>query len=138
MLKGNISNCSSPIVAFNVDHLLFKENAEEFGFFRKILSNFSLDRKEVNAEFISLVNKIWTKYDVAIYLITALDKQLVEELLDENMVSYTSLQNFDNVGDLDYIIEKHYFLYVDNDDNFLSKLHTKKAINISELPKYLP
>ena len=137
MRYGDISNRSAPIIAFNVDNLLFI-NEKEDSLFDKIKLFFGSNKK-VDYVFLDIVNNIWTRYDLSVYMITySDDTDSIHSLLDEHHVNYTDVMQYHGVDNLRRLVDNRFFLYVDNDESLLSKIGRKNAINISNLSLYLP
>ena len=136
MLKGNISNQQAPIIAFNLDNLLFKEEEQEKGL-KKLIYTFFPKKKVVNENFIDIINNVWMNHDLSIYLMTLkTDFSEYEQILDEYCALYTRIHHYTGIANLRRLVEYRFDYYVDNDWNILNQIG-KKAIHIDELHKYL-
>jgi hypothetical protein len=144
MLHGDISNRQAPIIAFNVDNLLFNEDSASKGALHNFLSKFKTEKskllsKGVDTKFLSILSNIWNSYDYSIYLVTFHEENDYEEflidILDKNMATYTSIIKFSNWEDLREISNLQYAYYFDNDEELISyvgagALHINEIVNI--------
>ena len=133
MLRNDISNKTAPIVAFNVDNILFKP--KEFGLFDKALSLFSFDRdkyfyfeREVNYTNIDIINRVWARNEVSIYLVTFTDyMDDLNEFLNANDVSYTKLKKINGIDNLQRQCMFSFYYYFDIDLDVINKLSQNNA-----------
>lgn len=136
MMFGNISNRSAPIIAFNIDNLLYA-TSQPTGFINKLYSLFST--REVDYLFLEIVNNIWNRYDFSVYLITSSDDtELIYKVMDDNNVCFTDVVKYHGIDNLRRLVDTRFFLYVDSDEQILSQIGRKNAIHISNLTSYLP
>lgn len=137
MRFGDISNRSAPIIAFNIDNLLFTSSAPETGLLSKLSALFNV--KKVDYVFLDILNNIWTKYDLSVYLVTGTDStELMYNVLDENSICYTDIIKYHGIDNLRRLVDNRFFLYVDCDEQIISQIGRKNAIHIKDLPNYLP
>ena len=140
MLHNDISNKQAPILAFNVDNLLFKEKQGESSIIDRVKSLIQSDRKkyisrEVDNTFINRINNIWIKYPYSIYFITFSPyKDDLFTILDRNLVNYTSLVDLIEWEDVRHRCGLQFTYYFDNDEELLSYVSMKNALHIRELP----
>lgn len=142
MIKGNISNRTAPIIAFNVD-LLFMDNVDsatttlqKLKMKMLTLHKSKLATKKLDRGFISIIDRLWNKYTYSIYFVN-LEEDKQEELysiLDQNNVNYTSLQIIRSREELREVCELQYTYYFDKDEERLSYLSCNNALSIKELP----
>lgn len=140
MLHNDISNKQAPILAFNVDNLLFKEEQGESSIIDRVKSLIQSDRKkyisrEVDNTFINRINNIWIKYPYSIYFITFSPyKDDLFTILDRNLVNYTSLVDLIEWEDVRHRCGLQFTYYFDNDEELLSYVSMNNALHIRELP----
>ena len=133
MLRNDISNKTAPIVAFNIDNILFKP--KEFGLFDKALSLFSFDRdkyfyfeREVNYTNIDVINRVWARNEVSIYLVTFTDyMDDLNDFLSANEVSYTKLKKINGIDNLQRQCMFSFYYYFDTDLDIINKLSQNNA-----------
>lgn len=134
MKNNNISNKEAPIIAFNIDNLLFETQPKS-----NIFDNLSLffARKQVNQQFVDTVNNIWYNYPYSIYLVS---KQIVSEAertLEGIDIQATKVVHYTGIDNLRRLLNYRFYLYIDNDRDLLSQLSSKNAIHIDELQNHL-
>lgn len=141
MLNGDISNRQSPIIAFNLDNLLFTKEESKDSLVKKLSKLIKTDKqkflsKEVDKNFVNKINNLWIKHPYSIYFITFTPyKEELFSILDKNSVSYTSLEEFLEWDDIRIRCSNNYFMYYfDTDENLLSYISTSNALHIDELP----
>lgn len=140
MLHNDISNRQAPIIAFNVDNLLFIDEPKERSFIDKLKSLVQTDEdkflsRKVNLNFVNQLNDIWTKHPYSIYLITFTPySEGIYSVLDKHSVSYTSLIEVTEWEELRSKCNLQYTYYFDSDEELLSYLSCGNALNIKELP----
>lgn len=140
MLGGDISSKQAPIIAFNIDNLLFNEAKEEETFLEKFKGLFKFTSQKytlenVNNMFVNQVNSIWIRHPYSIYFITF--SSYLDDLftiLDKKLVSYTSLVKLSEWEEVRERCMLEYMYYFDNDEELLSYVSTKNALHISKLP----
>ena len=143
MLHNDISNKQAPILAFNVDNLLFKEEQGESSIIDRVKSLIQSDRKkyisrEVDNTFINRINNIWIKYPYSIYFITFSPyKDDLFTILDRNLVNYTSLVDLIEWEDVRHRCGLQFTYYFDNDEELLSYVSMNNALHIRELPSLI-
>jgi hypothetical protein len=134
MRFNDISNRQAPIIAFNLDNLLYKKTAKKFLFF-------NYEKEEPNQIFVDTVNNVWNKNEVCIYLVTAhdylLNADFEEFLTDELMMMYTKLIQHHGIDNLRRMIFYHFHYFIDNDEEFMSKLSCKNVIHFNNINKYM-
>jgi carboxylesterase type B len=150
MLHNDLSNKTSPILAFNVDNLLFKKDRQKksSGLRSAVLRFLSEDKvaydyfdRNINMSFVYAINGIFTGYNFGIYLITTMlnsQEQLdsLTDLLYEVDMYYTRLKNI-TVDELRREVEYRYMYYFDNDDSMLSQVGKSNAIHIKDISLYI-
>lgn len=140
MLHNDISNKQAPILAFNVDNLLFKEEQEESFIIDRVKSLIQSDRKkyinrDIDMTFVNKINNIWMKHPYSIYLITFSPyKDDLFNILDRNLVNYTSLVELFEWDEIRHRCGLQFTYYFDNDEELLSYVSMNNALHIRELP----
>lgn len=143
MLRGDISNRQAPILAFNVDNLLFKASERPTNYFTRLLSKFVPNNdyfsREINKQFIELVASVWASRPYSIYLISFRPDLEIElnEMLVSMSICYTQLVCVDDIEELTHSCRYHYTYYFDSDDSLLSQVGTSNARHIEELDSLL-
>lgn len=143
MILGNISNKTAPVVAFNIDTILFNKSANNLT--QKIKRLFTFDtahfdyfNREVSSTAIGIINNVWKKNEVSIYLVTFSDyKDELEELLYEEDVYYTRLVKAEGIDWLRRRCMYNYAYYVDIDDRIISELSVNNAKHLSDIWKFV-
>lgn len=143
MLRGDISNKQAPIIAFNIDNLLFEDYDDMNPILRAIKLKLTPEKKlflkrKVNKVIVNVINRLWARYDYSIYLIT-MHPEYVEDyygILDKNDVNYTTIVSFDNWNALRDISLLQYTYYFDNNEELISFVGVK-AQHIKELQNIL-
>jgi len=140
MLHNDISNRQAPILAFNVDNLLFKKKQGKSSIIDKVKSIIQSDRKkyinrDIDMKFVNMINNIWMKHPYSIYFITFYPyKDDLLTILDRNSVNYTSLEELFEWDELRRRCELQFTYYFDNDAELLSYVSMNNALRIRELP----
>lgn len=139
MLHGNIANREAPKIAFNIDTLLFQE-AKGRNFLERIVDRFKSDsalyfEREINRNFVSLVDTVWTSYPYSIYFISfRLSINHSEELhtmLLDYMIPYTNIDLVHNVYEVRDLLERGFYsLFFCNNPDIIS-ICGKNAHNIA-------
>lgn len=143
MLRNDISNKQAPIIAFNIDNLLFSNKDSSITLFNKILESIKSDKtkyisREINKDFVNQINNIWTKNPYSIYFVTFTNySNELYDILDKNAVAYTSLVELQEWQDLRYRCELQYMYYFDSDEELLSFISKGNALHIDTLPQYI-
>lgn len=143
MLRNDISNKQAPIIAFNIDNLLFSNKDSSINLFNKILESIKSDKtkyisREINKDFVNQINNIWTKNPYSIYFVTFTNySNELYDILDKNAVAYTSLVELQEWQDLRYRCELQYMYYFDSDEELLSFISKGNALHIDTLPQYI-
>lgn len=143
MLRNDISNKQAPILAFNIDNLLFSNKDSSINLFNKILESIKSDKtkyisREINKDFVNQINNIWTKNPYSIYFVTFTNySNELYDILDKNAVAYTSLVELQEWQDLRYRCELQYMYYFDSDEELLSFISKGNALHIDTLPQYI-
>jgi peptidoglycan/xylan/chitin deacetylase (PgdA/CDA1 family) len=145
MLRNDISNRQAPVIAFNIDELLFLDKpVENMKMLEKLKWKAMSDKQKylsrpLNKDFISIIDKLWSKYTFSIYFIT-FRVDLVEELyaiLDKYNVNYTSLVPMYEWEELRRACELQYMYYFDNNLELLSYIGQHNALTIDKLPSII-
>lgn len=149
MKFGDLSNRTAPILAFNIDTLLFKnEVLKEDGVKEKILNLLTLQiLKEQHDYFnrkpdegnLRLLKTIWEQTDFHIYLVTfkPFVKDIDEFLYNDlQFIYYNRVIGFPSLMDVSPLLSTRYTLFVDGSYDNVNALGSG-AIHVSELPKYL-
>lgn len=140
MLGGDISNKSAPILAFNLDSLLFTEEVEKRPLGTKIKGflagiNWADSDKKVDKNFVGQISELWVKHPFSIYLVTLSgDFEKLQKKLDEYSVPYTSLVCFDSLEEVRDRCNMEYLYYFDSNEENLSFMSCNNAKHIDELP----
>jgi hypothetical protein len=140
MLHNDISNKQAPILAFNVDNLLFKEEQGESSIIDRVKNLIQSDRKkyinrDIDMTFVNMINNIWMKHPYSIYLITFSPyKDDLFNILDKNLVNYTSLVELFEWEDIRHRCRLQFTYYFDNNEELLSYVSMENALHIRELP----
>ena len=130
MMNGNISNREAPVIAFNIDNLLFEK--KENSIFDIIFNN----RKVVNQNFIDIVNNVWYNYDFSIYLISSQTIEESEKKLEGIDIQATKVVSYTGIDNLRRMLNYRFHLYVDSDESLISQLGNN-AIHIDNLQDHL-
>lgn len=70
MLNGNISNAIAPVIAMDLDSLLFTETlGEKKTFFDRFFPK-KIRNRTLNQETLKKLKHLWNKYDLQVYLTT--------------------------------------------------------------------
>lgn len=141
MKHGDISNRESPIIAFNIDTLLFKD--EKPTGIRKLTYALQSDIKKyldrpLNMEFVFTVDNVWRDFDYSVYFITfkPFTKE-IEDFLVKNQIPYTRLLYFEDVLTLRKFIEYRCIYYFDIDSDMLEHISLKNALPFNEISHVL-
>lgn len=140
MLHNDISNKQAPILAFNVDNLLFKKKQGKSSIIDRVKSLIQSDRKkytnrDIDMTFVNMINNIWMKHPYSIYLITFYPyKYDLLTILDKNSVNHTSLEELFEWDELRRRCALQFTYYFDNDEELLSYVSMNNALHIRELP----
>jgi hypothetical protein len=129
MLHGDISNRQAPIIAFNLDNLLYENKSKSiFNMFKP---------RSLNQNFLDIVNNIWYNYEFCIYLISASPVGETYRKLEEVDIQFTSAVHYVGVDNLRRQCQYRYQLYVDSDKDLLSQISSSNAIHLDDLPNYI-
>lgn len=143
MLRNDISNKQAPILAFNIDNLLFNNKDNSINLFSKVIESLKSDKtkyisREINKDFVNLINNIWTKHPYSIYFITFTNySNELYDILDKNAIAYTSLVELQEWQDIRYRCELQYTYYFDINEELLSFISKGNALHIDMLPQYI-
>lgn len=129
MLNGNISNREAPVIAFNIDNLLYEK--DESYFFNLLHS------KKINQSFIDIVSNVWYNYDFSVYLISKLTVEEAERKLEGIDIQATRVVHYTGIDNLRRMLTYRFHLYVDNDGSLISQLGCRNAIHIDELQNHM-
>lgn len=138
MLRGDISNRQAPVLAFNLDNLLFTDKPHKSNLLISFLDKFlgsSIFDKPIDPNFSDLLHNYWIKYDFSIYLVT-FNKEFLDEINDllvDKGICYTRLEGLESLDDLVTKCRYQYMYYIDSDKELLSKIGTTNAISLDEL-----
>lgn len=139
MIHGDISNRQAPIIAFNVDNLLFKDDVKPANIIVRLLDKFMpktgyFDRV-IDSDFVDLLLNLWYKHPFSIYLVSFrpdIEDEL-NELLVNQCICYTKLVCVESIDVVIHSCRYHYSYYFDSDDSLISMIGTANALNIKEL-----
>lgn len=141
MRFNDISNRQSPILAFNIDNLLFAPPSQPSTFIAKLQWKFKSEDEKLldrpfNKDFINMINYIWNKFDYSIYFIT-FNTHLVDNLYEKlSNINYTSLISISDKEELRGACEKQFYYYFDTDEEILSYISKPNALHLDQL-KYI-
>lgn len=141
---GDISNHTAPIVAFNVDNILFKPK-EKLNFMEKVNRFLQTDRdyydyfsREISLNGIYMINNCWTKNEVSIYLLTFTEYYRdIESILYDNDVYYSRLVSAQGIDWLRRKCRFTYAYYFDTNDALISELSVDNAQKLVDIYKFL-
>ena len=139
MRHGDITNKQSPILAFNLDNLLFTNELENNNIINKIVNKFSSSKakflnRKVDEIFVRSLESLWNKYNYSIYLITSQEfTSDIEAKLTEHNVCYTRLMSYIDLDDLRTACHNQYTYYFDSDESIISYLSSPKAVHIKDI-----
>ena len=148
-MKGNdISNKSAPIIVFDLDSLLFKETKLNTGIVGAISRFVATDKdkydyfnREINTNFIYIVNSIWTNYNFSIFLETSFpidDSPALADFLNDNFIIYYSkLIEFKGIEHLRMMCELEYYLYISANMQKLAEIAKPNAVPHTEVHNYV-
>ena len=129
MLHGKLSNREAPVIAFNIDNLLYEKREDSF---------FELFKKpKLNQSFIDIVSNVWHMYDFSIYLVTSLSVEDTEKKLEGIDIQATKVVHYTGIDNLRRMLNYRFHLYVDNDGSIISQLGSKNAIHIDDLQNHI-
>lgn len=142
MLHGDISNKSCPIIAFNIDSLLFirsKNNSP----IEKVKDAFRTEKgkyltRPLNKEFVYTINNVWRNYTLSVYFVT--EKEFIkdiEEFLVLHSVPFTSIYRYTDLFDLRDFVNNRCIYYFDTNEEILSFISANHALHYRELYKKL-
>lgn len=139
MLHNDITNKQCPIIAFNIDSLLFSSEPVKTGFIDRVINKFMshqdkyLSRK-LNKDLILALETLWSNYNYSIYLITfEAFPEVIEELLGTANVPYTRLEHIEDRQTLRTLCHNRYIYYFDTNEELLSYIGSSGALNIRHL-----
>lgn len=140
MKHGDISNHESPIVAFNLDNLLFLGEKSNKSVFSRVSNIFRGEEskffnREINQIFIQDLNILWNSRGYSIYLVTYSPARVrkYEKVLYDNQVCYTRVLAFDMVEDAQLFIRNRCMLYIDRSNEMLSVLNSNNCIAYKDM-----
>ena len=135
----NLSNKTAPIVCFNIDNLLFKEEkVREGNFFTRLFS--PQNKRTINDEFVHTINYIWRTHNVSIYMQTEQETEQMEDYINEHVDILYFSRMVKARGDEDLRLKLQlgeYFLYVDNDAERIARISHFGAIHMDDIHKHL-
>ena len=150
MLNGDLSNKVAPIVAFNLDTLLFtdkilKKDGFLDGILRKVTMSSYNERddylnREINTNTLRVISNLWRNYDVTVVLVTfkPFVKDIDTYLYDsERFLYYNYVKGFNDLEDVRIKLLSEYAYFVDNDYNTINSMPAG-AIHIQEIGKIFP
>lgn len=138
MQFGQISNRQAPIIAFNVDSLLFRDTPKQ-GFLQRIFDSLKSDKqkyfnKEIDDIFVATIEALWYKNPYCIYFLTFTDyEEEISELLFERNIPYTRIVTYNSIEDLRVDVQYRFMYYFDKNEEILSLVSQKNALHINEL-----
>jgi hypothetical protein len=140
MIRGDISNKQSPILAFNLDNLLFTEKKE--GLFNSIIKTFSSEKtkfldRPTNKDLKRDLELLWDKYNFSIYLVSfqpdSYELELLDKLAQENFC-FTRIEFLESKEELRENMNR-YTYYFDTDESLLSFMSSNGAVHYNQLWK---
>lgn len=143
MKHGDISNHTAPIIAFNVDHLLWEPDDKPVAnsLFKKVVAFFTKVEPKLDHRFVKLLSDIWNSpISFTIYLYTRKTGEefvLLEELLYDNNIAFSRLRQMPNLDEMRFLVANQHKYFFDTDLNFLGSLGTTNAQPISEVGSLL-
>lgn len=146
MLRGDISNRESPIIAFNIDTLLFKHEQKKDSLKDKFIGVFGSEKSKafnrvIDDVFVNNLLYLWHNFNYSIYLVTYNSDYIseYEKLLADKDICYTRLVDF-STEDLDGLrrfVANRCTLYFDSDLVRLSTISNTKAVEYRNLWTYM-
>lgn len=139
MLNGDISNRESPVLAFNIDSLLFTNKLRKDGLIDKLKYKVGSEKyrylnRELDKTFVNSILTLWDKFNYSIYFVTQQPfKSDIEELLAEMDVCYTRLVYYDDILDMRQAVFNRFTYYFDTNEETISILSSSKAVPFSTL-----
>ena len=142
MKHGDLSNMTSPVIAFNADNLLFK-NREDKSIVKTVLDKFKSEEqiylnRDLDHKFLDLLERIWLHEVVSIHLVSfqsfAGD---IEDYAREKGVLFTSMYEVKDFNEFILRVRNRYMYYFDNDTQLLSKINCKNAMHIDDIKKII-
>lgn len=141
---GNISNHTAPIVAFNIDNILFKPKKkldiiEKFNrFLQTDKDYYDYFHRDISINGIDIINNCWTNNEVSVYLLTFSDYEKdITEILYDNDVYYSRLVKVQGIDWLRRKCRFTYAYYFDTNESLISELSVDNAQKLSDIYKYL-
>lgn len=141
---NNLSNATAPIIAFNVDNILFMPK-KRTDIVEKVLRFFSGNNphydyfhRDISLNGIDVINNCWLNNEVSVHLLTFTDySSEIEEILYEQNVYFSRLQKVEGMDWLRRKCRYQYAYYFDTNDSLISELSINNAQKISDIYKYL-
>lgn len=137
MKNGDIGNRTAPIIAFNIDNLLFKRDRKE-GFIEGVKFAIASDKikylsRPLNKLFVNTIIDVWVKRPYSIYFITKhpFEKD-IEDFLDFKTIPYTKLICISDVFELRDLAVNQFTYYFDTDLKTISVVG-KNALSFDKL-----
>ena len=129
MRFNDISNRQAPIIAFNLDNLLYEEKSKSiFDAFKP---------RKLNQTFLDVVNNIWYQYEFSVYLVSKEQVSETYSKLEDVDILYTSAIHYTGEDNLRRMLNYRFHLYVDKDRELLSVLSCRNAIHIDDIQDYI-
>lgn len=139
MRHGEISNHTAPIIAFNVDNLLYAKSSTPSGLASRLFrSFFDSPTSSPDLRFIKLLYDIWNgRAPYSIYLFTRREEErkiaALAMYLEEYNAYYTSLRTIKPLREMQFFIANQCRYFFDTDREYLVSLGTENARHISEI-----
>jgi hypothetical protein len=129
MKYNDISNREAPIIAFNLDNLLYEEKSKSlFDIFKP---------RKLNQNFLDIVNNIWYNFEFSIYLVSGELTSDTFTRVEDIDIQFTNAIHYTGIDNLRRMIQYRFHLYVDGDNELISKLSAKNVIHIDDIYNHL-
>ncbi len=138
MRFGDLSNHTSPVVAFDLDDLLFSEDKPKLSFFQRIFKRINYLNRPFNEKLLNLLTFIWNRYDFSIYLVTFSitsdeDLNYLFERLSMEGVAVTNIIYLQEWEDVRYRISNGRYKYFVTSNADLINYVGENALHISDV-----
>lgn len=143
MQSGDINNKAAPYIGFDIDSLLFRENAEPSVWTRlrdmfKTPDKLYINRP-YNQVFVDTIRRLWQDHNISIVFLTGElaveDLEKLEHRLDRDIVPFTHLYCYEQTEDLRSQMGTLQYFFSGNSDliSFLSVGHALPFHNVKEV-----
>lgn len=143
MLHNDISNNLAPILAFDMDSLLFVPETENTKWYHKILrTKPSIDKKGFNELLLNVLRSIWMRYDLSVFLVTFKyqDEEVLDALygrLSEEGVPITNIVFHQEWDDVLYRLNNGRYKYFISSDEDLINYLGRNCYHITDIGRIL-